>query len=67
MKKIFVEPRARVYETNVVSIIATSLTGQNTGTVDINGSSVSEESGAFELAVRDNNAIEENSIWDNAW
>ena len=65
MKKIFIAPEAQVMDVTAESIIATSMTGGDTGTVDINPDPVDPTvPGAFTPAAREDNGG--SSVW-NEW
>ena len=62
MKKIFIAPEAQVMDVTAESIIATSMTGDDTGSVDISNDPTNPDE--FTLAGRENNGG--GSVW-NEW
>ena len=62
MKKIFIAPEAQVMDVTAESIIATSMTGDDTGSVEIYPDPV--DPGSFTPAARENNGG--GSVW-NEW
>ena len=62
MKKIFIAPEAQVMDVTAESIIATSMSGGDTGSVDVVDGPTNPED--FNLAGRENNGG--GSVW-NEW